>query len=66
MKMTSREAIKQALIEEMKRDSSVYLLGEDLADPMGGSLKVTLGISTEFVGILMSLEYLVREGVVKF
>ncbi len=46
--MTCREAIKEALMEEMRRDPSVYLLGEDLADPMGGSLKVTLGISTEF------------------
>ncbi|MGB4440009.1 MAG: transketolase C-terminal domain-containing protein, partial [Sedimentibacter sp.] len=46
--MTYREALKEALIEEMRLDSSVYLLGEDLADPMGGSLKVTLGISTEF------------------
>lgn len=49
MKMiTYREALKEALMEEMRRDSSVYLLGEDLADPMGGSLKVTLGISSEF------------------
>lgn len=47
-KMTCRESIKEALIEEMRRDPSVYLLGEDLADPMGGSLKVTLGISSEF------------------
>lgn len=47
-KLTCREAIKEALIEEMRRDPAVYLLGEDLADPMGGSLKVTLGISTEF------------------
>ena len=47
-KMTCRESIKEALMEEMRRDPSVYLLGEDLADPMGGSLKVTLGISSEF------------------
>lgn len=47
-KINYREAIKEALIEEMRRDSSVYLLGEDLQDPMGGSLKVTLGISSEF------------------
>lgn len=47
-KMTCRESIKEALMEEMRRDPTVYLLGEDLADPMGGSLKVTLGISSEF------------------
>ncbi len=47
-RMTCRESIKEALMEEMRRDASVYLLGEDLADPMGGSLKVTLGISSEF------------------
>lgn len=45
--MTYRDAIKESLLEEMRQDTSVYLLGEDLADPMGGSLKVTLGISTE-------------------
>jgi len=47
-RMTCREAIKEALAEEMRRDPSVYLLGENLADPMGGSLKVTMGLSTEF------------------
>ncbi|MCL6505799.1 MAG: hypothetical protein K6T59_02140, partial [Bryobacteraceae bacterium] len=36
------------LWEEMERDERVFLLGEDIADPFGGSYKVTLGLSSEF------------------
>ncbi|MCL6522157.1 MAG: alpha-ketoacid dehydrogenase subunit beta [Firmicutes bacterium] len=43
-----REALREALAEEMERDPSVFLLGEDIEDPMGGSYKVTLGLSTRF------------------
>jgi len=32
----------------MLRDEEVFLIGEDIADPFGGSRKVTLGLSTEF------------------
>jgi pyruvate/2-oxoglutarate/acetoin dehydrogenase E1 component len=32
----------------MRRDERVLLLGEDIADPFGGSYKVTLGLSSEF------------------
>jgi pyruvate/2-oxoglutarate/acetoin dehydrogenase E1 component len=46
--ITYREALREALIEEMERDENVFLLGEDIADPMGGSMKVTLGLSTRF------------------
>ncbi len=43
-----REALREALFEEMRRDGRVVVFGEDIADPMGGSYKVTLGLSTEF------------------
>jgi pyruvate dehydrogenase E1 component beta subunit len=45
--MTYREAIRQALREELNNDERVYLLGEDIAE-FGGSLKVTLGLLDEF------------------
>jgi len=45
--MTYREAIRQALREEMRRDEAVFLLGEDIAE-FGGSYKVTLGLLEEF------------------
>ena len=43
-----REAIRAGLREELLRDERVFLLGEDIADPFGGSYKVTLGLSSEF------------------
>ncbi|MFQ6014113.1 MAG: alpha-ketoacid dehydrogenase subunit beta [Anaerolineae bacterium] len=46
--ITYREAVREALREELLRDPAVFLLGEDIADPFGGSYKVTLGLSTEF------------------
>jgi len=46
--ITYREALKEAMREEMLRDESVFLIGEDIADPHGGSYKVTAGLSTEF------------------
>ena len=45
--ITMREALRQALDEELTRDERVFLLGEDIADPMGGSYKITLGLSTK-------------------
>lgn len=45
--MTYREAIRQALREELQHDERVYLLGEDIAE-FGGSMKVTLGLLDEF------------------
>jgi pyruvate/2-oxoglutarate/acetoin dehydrogenase E1 component len=46
--ITFREAVREALREEMVRDPSVFIIGEDIADPFGGAYKVTLGLSDEF------------------
>jgi pyruvate/2-oxoglutarate/acetoin dehydrogenase E1 component len=46
--ITYRDALKEALMEEMKRDERVFLLGEDIADPFGSAYKVTLGLSPVF------------------
>lgn len=44
---TYREALQQALREEMQRDSSVFLLGEDIGT-FEGAYKVTAGLLKEF------------------
>jgi acetoin:2,6-dichlorophenolindophenol oxidoreductase subunit beta len=43
-----REAIREAIMEEMRADPSVFLLGEDIIDPWGGSWKTMEGCYTEF------------------
>jgi len=48
VELTYKEAVRDALREELAHDERVFLLGEDIADPFGGSYKVTLGLSTEF------------------
>ena len=35
--LTYREALCEALREELARDDGVFLLGEDIADPFGGT-----------------------------
>ena len=47
-KITYREALKEALREEMQRDSTVFLLGEDIGRYWGGAFKVTEGFAEEF------------------
>jgi len=47
-KITYRDALREALREEMKRDSSVFLLGEDIGRYWGGAFKVTDGLAQEF------------------
>jgi len=47
-KITYREALKEALREEMQRDSTVFLLGEDIGRYWGGAFKVTDGLAEEF------------------
>jgi len=43
-----REALREALREEMTRDPSVFLLGEDIGRYWGGAFKVTEGLAEEF------------------
>jgi pyruvate/2-oxoglutarate/acetoin dehydrogenase E1 component len=43
-----RVALNEALREELKRDDRVFLIGEDMRDPFGGTYKVTQGLSDEF------------------
>ena len=45
--LTYKDAIKEALIEEMLRDSRIMLYGEDVAD-YGGAFKVTKGLLEAF------------------
>jgi pyruvate dehydrogenase E1 component beta subunit len=47
-KMTYRDALREALKEEMRRDPSVFLLGEDIGRYWGGAFKVTDGLAEEF------------------
>ncbi len=42
-----RDALKEALAEEMRRDASVFLMGEGIGE-RGGSYKVTAGLLAEF------------------
>ncbi len=44
---TIREAINEALHEEMRRDESVFIMGEDIG-VAGGVFKVTAGLLNEF------------------
>jgi pyruvate dehydrogenase E1 component beta subunit len=43
-----RAALNEALREELDRDPSVFLIGEDLRDPWGGTFRVTQGLSTDY------------------
>jgi len=43
-----RAALNEALREELERDPRVFLIGEDLREPWGGTFRVTQGLSTEF------------------
>ncbi len=45
--ITYREAVKQALREELHNDERVFMLGEDIAE-FGGTFKVSLGLLDEF------------------
>ena len=43
-----RDALREALREEMQRDHTVFLLGEDIGRYWGGAFKVTKGLAEEF------------------
>ena len=45
--ITYRDALKEALAEEMERDDAVFIMGEDIAE-YGGAYKVTDGLHQEF------------------
>ena len=42
-----REALREAMSEEMRRDESVFLLGEEVAE-YNGAYKVSQGMLDEF------------------
>jgi pyruvate dehydrogenase E1 component beta subunit len=46
--ITVRDAIREALREEMKRDKTVFLIGEDIGKYWQGAFKVTQGLAAEF------------------
>jgi 2-oxoisovalerate dehydrogenase E1 component beta subunit len=45
--LTYLEAIREAMLEEMRRDPKVFVLGEDVG-PYGGAFGVTQGLADEF------------------
>src|SRR3972149_7517855 len=47
-RITYRDALREAVREEMHRDSTVFLLGEDIGKYWGGAFKVTDGLAQEF------------------
>lgn len=48
VQMTMTAALNSALDLAMQRDPQIIMLGEDIADPAGGVLKVTKGLSTKY------------------
>ncbi len=46
--LTYRDALREAIREEMLRDKTVFLLGEDIGRYWGGAFKVTKGLAEEF------------------
>ena len=46
--MTFGQAVNEALAIALESDKDVFLLGEDIADPAGGVVKTTYGLSTTF------------------
>ena len=45
--ITFSQAVREALAEEMRRDSNVFIIGEDVAEA-GTPFKVLLGLVDEF------------------
>jgi pyruvate dehydrogenase E1 component beta subunit len=43
-----RDALREALFEEMQRDKTVFLLGEDIGRDWEGAFKITRGLAEEF------------------
>src|ERR1051326_7489479 len=49
--MTMREALRDAMAEEMRRDPDVFIMGEEVAEYQG-AYKTTQGLLQEFVDFL--------------
>ena len=47
-KVSYRDALREALQEEMAKDSSVFIIGEDVGRYWEGAFKVTKGLAKEF------------------
>ncbi|MGB9135545.1 MAG: alpha-ketoacid dehydrogenase subunit beta [Candidatus Bathyarchaeia archaeon] len=47
-RISFRDALNEALLEEMRRDKTVFLLGEDIGRYWEGAFKVTKGLAKEF------------------
>ena len=47
VKLTVREALRDAMAEEMRRDDNVFLMGEEVAEYQG-AYKVSQGLLEEF------------------
>src|SRR2546426_2905797 len=45
--LSYREAVRDAMVQAMRRDDDVFIMGEDIAE-MGGSMGVTQGMLAEF------------------
>src|SRR5207302_6515139 len=45
--LTYREAVRETLVQAMRADEDVFIMGEDIAE-MGGSMGVTQGLLDEF------------------
>ncbi|MFX9623034.1 alpha-ketoacid dehydrogenase subunit beta, partial [Acinetobacter baumannii] len=45
--MTVREALRDAMAEEMRRDPDVFVMGEEVAESQG-AYKITQGLLQEF------------------
>jgi pyruvate/2-oxoglutarate/acetoin dehydrogenase E1 component len=47
-RISFRDALNEALLEEMQRDKTVFLLGEDIGRYWEGAFKVTKGLAKKF------------------
>jgi pyruvate dehydrogenase E1 component beta subunit len=61
--ITYREALNQALREELARDENVFIIGEEVAE-YGGAYKVTQGLFDEFGGRRVVDTPISEEGIV--
>ncbi len=49
------DSIRNSLRSILAKDDRVYLLGEDIVEPYGGSFRVTKGLSEDFPGRLLAM-----------